>query len=106
MGKDLQHQQHHPRALRNLAYCTRELKLEAQVDLDLSPHTTLSDAGRDYIHNCFSLPGVTLAKGHYLGISGIASGSTEPDIIDVYAVSSNSARCERSLMSSLTDGRV
>lgn len=58
-----------------------------QVDLDLSPHTTLAQAGRDYAHNCFHLPGLTLAPGSYIGISGLASAYTEPDTIDVYAVS-------------------
>jgi hypothetical protein len=61
--------------------------LTSQVDLDLSPHTTLAKAGRDYAHNCFHLPGLTLAPGNYVGISGLASAYTEPDTIDVYAVS-------------------
>ncbi|GAA5991265.1 hypothetical protein JCM11641_000405 [Rhodosporidiobolus odoratus] len=57
-----------------------------RLDLDLSPHTTLSKAGRHYEHNCFTLPGVTLTPNNYLGISGLASGSTEPDAVDVYAM--------------------
>ncbi|GAA5876000.1 hypothetical protein JCM8547_000674 [Rhodosporidiobolus lusitaniae] len=57
-----------------------------RVDLDLSPHTTLSKAGRHYEHNCFTLPGVTLSSGMHLGLSGLASGSTEPDSVDVYAL--------------------
>lgn len=57
-----------------------------RVDLDLSPHTTLSKAGRDYQHNCFYLPGVTLPKGSYIGVSGLAAGNTEPDAIDIYAM--------------------
>ncbi|ORY81781.1 concanavalin A-like lectin/glucanase domain-containing protein [Leucosporidium creatinivorum] len=56
-----------------------------RVDLDLSPHTTLAKAGRDYAHNCFHLPGLTLAPGSYVGLSGLASAYTEPDTIDVYA---------------------
>lgn len=63
----------------------------AQVDLDLSPHTTLAKAGRDYAHNCFSLPGLNLTPGSYVGLSGLASGYTEPDSIDVYAVGSHGA---------------
>lgn len=65
-----------------------DLRLSAQVDLDLSPHTTLAKAGRDYAHNCFMLPGVKLTPGYHVGVSGLASGYTEPDSIDVYAVSS------------------
>ncbi|GAA6016735.1 hypothetical protein JCM11491_000224 [Sporobolomyces phaffii] len=57
-----------------------------RVDLDLAPHTTLSKAGRDYAHNCFTLDGVNLTPGSYLGISGLASGNTEPDTIDIYAM--------------------
>lgn len=57
------------------------------MDLDLSPHTSLSQAGRDYAHNCFSLPGINLSPGHYVGVSGMASGYVEPDTIDIYAVS-------------------
>jgi hypothetical protein len=56
------------------------------VDLDLAPHTTLAKAGRDYAHNCFTLDGVNLTPGSYLGISGLASGNTEPDTIDIYAM--------------------
>ncbi|GAA5865817.1 hypothetical protein JCM1840_006260 [Sporobolomyces johnsonii] len=57
-----------------------------RVDLDLSPHTTLSKAGRDYAHTCFTLDGVNLTPGSYVGVSGLASGNTEPDTIDVYAM--------------------
>ncbi|BGP48211.1 hypothetical protein JCM10450v2_004083 [Rhodotorula kratochvilovae] len=57
-----------------------------RVDLDLSPHTTLAKAGRHYEHNCFTLDGVTLPAGAFVGISGLASGNTEPDAIDVYAM--------------------
>ncbi|KPV74695.1 uncharacterized protein RHOBADRAFT_53651 [Rhodotorula graminis WP1] len=57
-----------------------------RVDLDLSPHTTLAKAGRHYEHNCFSLEGVTLPVGTFVGISGLASGNTEPDVVDVYAM--------------------
>lgn len=37
-------------------------------------------------HNCFHLDGVTLPKGSYLGVSGLASGNTEPDAVDIYAL--------------------
>ncbi|KAM0791212.1 hypothetical protein ACM66B_005693 [Microbotryomycetes sp. NB124-2] len=57
-----------------------------RVDLDLSPHTTLSKAGRDYAHNCFIMTGVSLTPGHHLGVSALASGYTEPDAVDVYAL--------------------
>ncbi|GAA5832453.1 hypothetical protein JCM3766R1_003081 [Sporobolomyces carnicolor] len=57
-----------------------------RVDLDLAPHTTLAKAGRDYAHNCFTLDGVNLNPGNYLGITGLASGNTEPDTIDIYAM--------------------
>ncbi|GAA5894201.1 legume-like lectin family protein [Sporobolomyces salmoneus] len=57
-----------------------------RVDLDLAPHTTLAKAGRDYAHNCFTLDGVNLTPNNYLGISGLASGNTEPDTIDIYAM--------------------
>ncbi|GJN90487.1 hypothetical protein Rhopal_003498-T1 [Rhodotorula paludigena] len=57
-----------------------------RVDLDLSPHTTLAKAGRHYEHNCFTLEGVNLPQNAYFGISGLASGNTEPDTIDVYAM--------------------
>ncbi|GAA5925140.1 uncharacterized protein JCM15063_004934 [Sporobolomyces koalae] len=53
---------------------------------DLSPHTTLAKAGRDYAHNCFTLDGVNLTPGSFIGISGLASGNTEPDTIDIYAM--------------------
>jgi hypothetical protein len=58
-----------------------------RVDVDLAPHTTLAKAGRDYAHNCFSLSGVNLAPGSFVGITGMASGNAEPDSVDVYAVS-------------------
>ncbi|KAK4048355.1 hypothetical protein OIV83_004877 [Microbotryomycetes sp. JL201] len=58
----------------------------ARVDLDLSPHTTLAKAGRDYAHNCFIMPGVSLTPGHHLGVSALASGYTEPDAVDIYAL--------------------
>lgn len=54
--------------------------------VDLAPHTTLAKAGRDYAHNCFTLDGVNLTPNNYLGISGLASGNTEPDTIDIYAM--------------------
>ncbi|GAA5820470.1 hypothetical protein JCM11251_005638 [Rhodosporidiobolus azoricus] len=57
-----------------------------RVDLDLSPHTTLSKAGRHYEHNCFTLEGIKLAPNMHLGLSALASGSTEPDAVDVYAM--------------------
>ncbi|GAA6006880.1 hypothetical protein JCM10207_009125 [Rhodosporidiobolus poonsookiae] len=57
-----------------------------RVDLDLSPHTTLSKAGRHYEHNCFTLEGVKLANNMYLGVTGLASGNTEPDSVDIYAM--------------------
>ncbi|GAA6060111.1 hypothetical protein JCM10212_003519 [Sporobolomyces blumeae] len=57
-----------------------------RVDLDLAPHTTLAKAGRDYAHNCFTLDGVNLSPGSYIGVSGLASGNTEPDTIDIYAM--------------------
>ncbi|BGP16210.1 hypothetical protein JCM10213_007067 [Rhodosporidiobolus nylandii] len=59
-----------------------------RVDLDLSPHTSLSKAGRHYEHNCFTLEGVKLPRDAplYFGISGLASGGTEPDAVDVYAM--------------------
>ncbi|BGP24666.1 legume-like lectin [Rhodotorula toruloides] len=57
-----------------------------RVDLDLSPHTTLAKAGRHYEHNCFNLEGINLPANSYVGISGLASGNTEPDVVDVYAM--------------------
>lgn len=57
-----------------------------QCDLDLTPHTTLSAAGRDFAHHCWSVSGVTLDPGSHFGVSGLASGSTEPDAIDLYAI--------------------
>lgn len=32
------------------------------------------------------MPGVNLDAGSYFGVSGLASGSTEPDTIDLYAI--------------------
>ncbi|GAA6040909.1 hypothetical protein JCM8097_003182 [Rhodosporidiobolus ruineniae] len=57
-----------------------------RVDLDLDSHTSLSKAGRHYEHNCFTLQGVKLNPGMHLGVSALASGSTEPDAVDVYAL--------------------
>ncbi|KAM0752451.1 concanavalin A-like lectin/glucanase [Meredithblackwellia eburnea MCA 4105] len=57
-----------------------------RVDLDLAPHTTLAKAGRDYAHNCFTLPGIKLTPGNYFGLTGLASGNAEPDSVDVYAM--------------------
>jgi hypothetical protein len=58
----------------------------AQVDLDLSPHTTLAKAGRDYAHNCFHLEGIELPPSGYIGLTGLAGGNAEPDTVDVYAL--------------------
>lgn len=63
------------------------MPLPFQVDLDLAPHTTLSKAGRDYAHNCFSMPDLKLSPGYHIGVSGLASGYSEPDTVDIYAVS-------------------
>ncbi|CEQ39471.1 SPOSA6832_01012, partial [Sporobolomyces salmonicolor] len=49
-------------------------------------NTIRVDLGRDYAHNCFTLDGVSLSPGSYVGVSGLASGNTEPDTIDVYAM--------------------
>ncbi|KAK4053879.1 hypothetical protein OIO90_003716 [Microbotryomycetes sp. JL221] len=57
-----------------------------RVDLDLSPHTSLAKAGRDYAHNCFVMSGVILAPGNHIGVSALASGYTEPDAVDIYAL--------------------
>ncbi|KAI5481928.1 Legume-like lectin [Pseudohyphozyma bogoriensis] len=62
------------------------IKQTIRVDLDLSPHTTLAKAGRDYAHNCFILDGIKLSPGNYLGLTGLAAGNAEPDAVDVYAM--------------------
>lgn len=57
-----------------------------QVDLDLSPHTTLSSESRSYAHNCFEITGVEIDSGRYFGLSALASGNSEPDVVDIYAM--------------------
>lgn len=52
----------------------------------MTAHTTLSAAGRDFAHHCWTINDVKLEAGSYFGVSGIASGSTEPDAIDLYAI--------------------
>lgn len=57
-----------------------------RVDLDLTPHTNLATGSRSYQHNCFSMDGIELEKGYYFGLSALASGNTEPDAVDIYAL--------------------
>ena len=57
-----------------------------RVDLDLTPHTTLSEAARVFTHHCFTIEGVSIPPGYHFGITGLASGNTEPDSVDVYAL--------------------
>lgn len=56
-----------------------------QVDLDLQPHTTLSDENRRFSHHCLTVKDISLPSGYYFGLSALASGNTEPDSIDIYA---------------------
>lgn len=58
---------------------------QIRVDLDLTPHTTLSTAARVFSHHCFTIEGVALPPGYYLGMSALASSASEPDAVDVYA---------------------
>lgn len=63
-----------------------EIFFAPQVDLDLSPHTTLSSETRSYAHNCFEINGVEIDSGRYFGLSALASGNSEPDVVDIYAM--------------------
>jgi hypothetical protein len=56
-----------------------------QVDLDLQPHTTLSDEARHFSHHCLTVKDISLPTGYYFGLSAMASGNTEPDSVDIYA---------------------
>jgi len=56
-----------------------------RVDLDLTPHTTLSTAARVFSHHCFTIKGVRLPPGYHIGLTGMASGNPDPDSVDVYA---------------------
>lgn len=58
---------------------------KVRVDLDLTPHTTLSTAARVFSHHCFTIEGVSLPTGYHLGMSALASSASEPDAVDVYA---------------------
>jgi hypothetical protein len=56
-----------------------------QVDLDLQPHTTLLPEKRHFTHHCFTVKDVSLPAGYHFGITGLSSGNTDPDSVDVYA---------------------
>jgi len=56
-----------------------------RVDLDLQPHTTLSQEQRHFSHHCLTVNEVSLPSGYYFGLSALASGNTEPDAVDIYA---------------------
>ena len=56
-----------------------------QVDLDLQPHTTLSDEQRHFSHHCLTVKDVSMPTGYHFGLSALASGNTEPDSVDIYA---------------------
>jgi hypothetical protein len=61
---------------------------EIRVDLDLQPHTTLSQEKRNFNHHCLTVKDVQLPTGYHFGLSALASGNTEPDSVDVYAFES------------------
>lgn len=56
------------------------------VELDLSPHTSLSLTERHYSHRCFEAENVQLPAGYHIGLSALASSNDEPDTFDVYAI--------------------
>lgn len=58
---------------------------EIRVDLDLQPHTTLSQEKRHYSHHCLTVKDIQLPAGYHFGLTALAGGNTEPDSIDVYA---------------------
>ena len=58
---------------------------EVRVDLDLQPHTQLSQEERHFRHHCFTVKDVQLPTGYYFGLTALASGNTEPDAVDIYA---------------------
>lgn len=53
--------------------------------MDLQPHTSLSQEQRHFTHHCFTVQDVELPSGYHFGLTGLASGNTEPDSVDVYA---------------------
>ena len=59
--------------------------MQIRVDLDLQPHTTLSQEQRHFSHHCLTVKDVLLPSAYYFGLSALASGNTEPDAVDVYA---------------------
>lgn len=58
---------------------------QIRVDLDLTPHTTLSTSSRVFSHHCFTIKGVRLPPGYHIGLTGLASGNPNADSVDVYA---------------------
>jgi hypothetical protein len=56
------------------------------VDLDLRPHTTLSEERRVFNQNCFTINGVDLPPKYHVGVTALASDNAEPDAVDIYAL--------------------